>query len=100
MAARPIGGLFAVCGSSEGEAIGLSPKCARCDDTFWVCEAHSDVPSDYGPLPRARVRRTACTADWPWCSAGLRALVAPSLPPNPAGKALKDEPVEALPLAR
>jgi hypothetical protein len=24
-------------------------RCARCDDTFWVREAHSDVPSDGGP---------------------------------------------------
>src|SRR5262245_36149425 len=31
----------------------MSPKCARCDDTFWVCEAHSRLPSDFGPSPRA-----------------------------------------------
>src|SRR5262245_64682970 len=27
-----------------------SPKCPRCDDTFWVCEEHDHVPSDC-PLP-------------------------------------------------
>jgi hypothetical protein len=26
-------------------------KCARCDDTYWVCEVHSDVP--WGPYLRA-----------------------------------------------
>src|SRR5262247_3088008 len=34
-------------------AIVMSPTCARCDDTFWVCEAHSRLPSDFGPSPRA-----------------------------------------------
>ena len=34
-----------------GGAIGMVPKCARCDVTYWVCEAHSRVPSDFG-LPR------------------------------------------------
>jgi hypothetical protein len=24
----------------------MTPLCARCDDTFWVCEAHDDVKSN------------------------------------------------------
>jgi hypothetical protein len=27
--------------------------CTRCDDVYWVCEAHSDRPSDLGQSPRA-----------------------------------------------
>ena len=26
--------------------MGVTPKCERCDDTFWVCEAHGDVKSN------------------------------------------------------
>jgi len=29
----------------------MNLKCPRCEDTFWVCEAHSRLPSDIGPLP-------------------------------------------------
>ena len=31
----------------------MTPKCERCDDTFWVCEVHADVPWENGPSPRA-----------------------------------------------
>jgi hypothetical protein len=24
----------------------MTTKCARCDDTLWVCEAHNDLPWD------------------------------------------------------
>src|SRR5262245_2537505 len=34
-------------------AIGMSPKCERCDDSYWVCEAHSHLPSDLATSPRA-----------------------------------------------
>src|SRR5262249_25388164 len=34
-------------------AIVTSPKCERCDETYWVCEAHSRRPSDFGSSPRA-----------------------------------------------
>ena len=30
-----------------------SPKCRGCVDTFWVCDAHPDLPSDIGASPRA-----------------------------------------------
>ena len=30
-----------------------SPKCRGCVDTFWVCEAQPDLPSDIGASPRA-----------------------------------------------
>src|SRR5262249_31219453 len=33
-------------------AIVMSPKCERCDDTFWVCEAHDDKPVEHGATPR------------------------------------------------
>jgi len=35
------------------EAIVMSPKFERCDDHYWVCEAHSHRPSHFGPSPRA-----------------------------------------------
>jgi hypothetical protein len=31
----------------------MTSKCVRCDDTFWVCEEHPRLPSDFGPSPRA-----------------------------------------------
>jgi hypothetical protein len=40
-------------GGSCGGVTVMTPKCARCDDTFWVCERHDDMPSDCGPSPRA-----------------------------------------------
>jgi hypothetical protein len=34
-------------GSCNG-AIGMTPKCARCDNTHWVCDLHADKPWDGG----------------------------------------------------
>ena len=31
----------------------MAAKCARCDDKFWVCEAHDDLPFDIGQSSRA-----------------------------------------------
>src|SRR4051812_46098576 len=47
-------------------AIVMTLKCERCDDTFWVCEAHDDRPSD------------CCTPDHPRaCTCGAPGMPCP-----------------------
>jgi hypothetical protein len=31
----------------------MIPSCPRCDDTYWVCEAHDDRPWDSGATSRS-----------------------------------------------
>jgi hypothetical protein len=40
----------------------MTPKCARCDDTLWVCEAHNDLSWD-----RASPRACQCGAPGMLC---------------------------------
>src|SRR4051812_10185957 len=41
----------------------MTVKCEPCDGALWVCEAHSDLPSDIGASPRARqCEHRACRA--------------------------------------
>jgi hypothetical protein len=49
--------------------------CNRCDDVYWVCEAHSDRPSDLGQSPRA------CKCDFGLALVGFLLLVMWELPP-------------------
>jgi hypothetical protein len=70
-------------GGSCGEGIVTSPTCARCDDTFWVCERHDDRPSDCCTPEHPR----ACTCGAPRmpcpdCNARSDPRDPPKMPPG------------------
>jgi hypothetical protein len=59
----------------------MTVKCERCDGALWVCEAHSDLPSDIRASPRA----CQCGAPGmrcPDCNASAGPHEPPKLPPG------------------
>jgi hypothetical protein len=59
----------------------MTPKCARCDNTRWICEAHDDLPWDCGSSPRA-CKCGAPGMPCPDCNASTGPHDPPELPPG------------------